>query len=316
MRLPAYPEIGRRITISQGTERARRADFARVEQPNARGNGIAGSPSTIRGRVDDEFVVRPLRRGECVLGEAYDAVVRVIEHAKATFAGLDDLLIPRFCEEGALAPQRLDEYLDLSVAKGASEVGAKFGEQPPRSILPVGNELASGGFEERIAQEVALTIAIQPAAKEPPRCFVPAARVPEAIEAIGRVFDRFDGGDQRGGRVSRRPARSLRIDAPCKLEQIVVFSARQRERLRNAAERLGGCLHRAPLLDPRAPGHADAGQCGEFLAPKTRGSPPASRRARPHALAMSANELAQETPLIRIEHRSACNRIRFNLVTV
>src|ERR1700722_9669661 len=152
MRLPAYPEIGQRITISQGTERTRRARRLGATDTNeCLGRRIAGSPSTIRRRVDDKFVVRPLRRGECVLDETHGAVVRVIEHAKAPFAGLNGLLIPRFCKEGALATKRLDEYPDLGIAKGAREVGAKFGQQPSRSILPVGNELPSGWLEEHIA---------------------------------------------------------------------------------------------------------------------------------------------------------------------
>jgi hypothetical protein len=267
-------------------------------------------------RVDDKLVVRPLRRGECVLDETHGAVIRVIEHAKAPFTGLNGLLIPRFCKEGALATKRLDEYPDLSVAKGAREVGAKFGEQASRSVLPVWNKLTRGGLEERIAQEVALTIAVQPAAKEPRRRFVPVARVPETVESIGRVLDRFDGGDQGGGRVRGRPARSFRIEPSRKLEQIVVFSARQRERLRNAAESLGRDLHRAPLLDPRAPGHADPGQRGEFLAPKTGGSPPACRCPWLHTLTVSANEFAEESPLIRFKRSSHCNRMRFKLVTV
>ena len=109
-----------------------------------------GSPislSTIRGRIDDKLVVRPLRRGKCVLNETHETIGWMIEHAKATFANLYSPLIPRCCEEGALAAERLDEYLDLSVAKGAREVGAKFGEQPFRPVLPVGNELTSGGLE-------------------------------------------------------------------------------------------------------------------------------------------------------------------------
>jgi hypothetical protein len=267
-------------------------------------------------RVDDKFVVRPLRRGECVLDETHGAVVRMIEHAKAAFAGLHGLLIPGFRKESALGAKRLDEYLDLSVAKDAGEVGAKFGQQPSRSFLPVGNELPSGWLEERIAEEVALTIAVQPAAKEPRRRFVPAAGVPEAIESIGRVFDRLDGGDQGGRRVGGGPARSFRIEPSRELEQIVVLSARQGERLRNAAERLGGGLDGAPLLDPRAPGHADAGQGGEFLAPEAGGSPPASRRPWPYALAVSAHELAEESPLIGFKHGGPYNRIRFELVTV
>ena len=94
-------------------------------------------PLTFRRRVDDKFVVGPLGGGECVLNEAHGAVVRVIEHAKAAFAGLNGLLIPGFGEERALGPERLDEELDLRVAKRAGEVGAKFGEQPSRPVLPV-----------------------------------------------------------------------------------------------------------------------------------------------------------------------------------
>src|ERR1700677_3270453 len=230
-----------------------------------------------------------------MLREAHETVVRVMEHTKAAFAGLDGLLIPRLGKEGALAPERLDEYLDLSVAKGASEVGAKFGEQPSRPVLPGGNQVASGGLEEHVAQEGALTIAVQPAAKEPRRRLVPAARVPEAVESVGRVFDRFDGGDQRGGRVGGRPARSLRIEPSRKLEQIVVLGARQRERLRDAAESLGGGLHRAPLLDPPTPGHADAGQRGEVLAPEGGTSPPLATHA-PGERARTRRGVASDPP--------------------
>ena len=163
----------------------RRANPRRERRPRT---FASFAPSAIRGRIDDKLVVGSLRRGECVLGEAHETVVRMIEHAKAAFAGLDRLLVPRFCEESALAAKRFDEDPDLGVAKGAGEVGAKFGEQPSRPVLPGGNERARGGLEEHIAQEVALTIAVQPAVKEPRRRLVPAARVPEAVEAIGRVI--------------------------------------------------------------------------------------------------------------------------------
>ena len=151
----------------------------------------------------------------------------MIEHAKAAFAGLNGLLIPGFGEEGALAPQRLDEDLDLGVAKGASEVRAEFGEQPSRPVPPVGNKLSSRGLEERKAQEVALTIAIQPTAKEPRRGLIPAAGAPQSVEPIGRTVHCIDGGDQEWRRVRGGPARSFGIKAPRKLEQIVAFGARQ-----------------------------------------------------------------------------------------
>ena len=206
MRRDAYPEIGRRITISQGRGEPSRGDLnesGRAQPHNslapvachARESGHPGErgatlDSRFRGndiiavrddsssllapsrRVDDKLVVRPLRGRECVLRKAHKAIDWMIEHAKAAFADLNGLLIPGFCEEGALAPQRLDEDLDLGVAKGAREVGAKFGEQPSRSVLPVGNKLARGGLEKRIAQEVALTVR-RPASREraapPPR---------------------------------------------------------------------------------------------------------------------------------------------------
>jgi len=295
MQLRAYPEIGRRIKLSQG--RGERA-------------------SSIRGRIHDKFVVGPLRWSESVLREAHKTIVRMIEQPKAAFADLDGLFVPRFCKEGAFVAQRFDEDSDLGVAKRAGEVRAKFGEQASRPILPGGNELASGRFNKNVTQEIALTIPVQPAVKEPRGCIVPAAGIPQAVEPIGRAVNRFDGSDQGGRRVRGRPARPFGIETPGELEQIVAFRTRQGQRLRDAAERLGRGLHRAALFDPRAPGHADAGERGKFLPAKTRRSPPSGRARWLHPLAMSAHELAQEPPLIRFKHGSLCNRIRFNLVTV
>ena len=48
-------------------------------------------------------------------------------------------------------------------------------------------------------------IAVQPTAKELRGRLVPAAGVPEAVEPVGRVFDRFDGGDQGGGASTEGP---------------------------------------------------------------------------------------------------------------
>jgi hypothetical protein len=129
-------------------------------------------------------------------------------------------------------------------------------------------------------------------------------------------LDRLDRRDEGGRRISGGGARRFRIDTPRKLEQIVALGPRKRQRLRNAAQRLGRGLNRAALFDPRTPGHADAGPLGELLAPETRRPPPAGRRCRRHALAMSAHEFAEQPSLIRFEHGSYCNRIRFNVVTV
>ena len=251
-----------------------------------------------------------------MLREAHKTIVRMIEQPKAAFADLDGLLVPRFCEEGALGSERFDEDLDLGVAKGAGEVGAKFGEQATRPVLPGGNELASGRLEKHVAQEVALRVPVQPAVKKPRRRVVPAAGVPQAVEPIGRAVHRFDSGDQGGRRVRGGPAWPFGIETARELEQIVALGARQGERLRDAAQGLRRGLHRAALFDPRAPGHADAGKRRKFFAAKTRGSTPCGRRDWPHALAMGAHEFAEEPPLIRFEHGSCCNRIKFNLVTV
>src|SRR5690348_12996408 len=122
MRRGAYPEIGRRITISQGSGRL----FGEAGvRPGTRKNGSILA-STLRRRVDDELVVGPLGRSECVLDEAHDPLVRVIEQTKSAFAALNGLLVPGFGEKRAFAAKRVDEDLDLGVAKRAGEVGAKF----------------------------------------------------------------------------------------------------------------------------------------------------------------------------------------------
>ena len=69
MRLRAYPEIGQRITISQGKGSGPSSrDWTRWPCE-------CRFALTIRGRMDDKFVVRPLRGSECVLNEAHGAVV-------------------------------------------------------------------------------------------------------------------------------------------------------------------------------------------------------------------------------------------------
>ncbi len=57
--LSAYPELGRRIKLSQGS-------------------GLEGV-LIVRGREHDEFVIGALRRGERVLGEAQESVAGMVE---------------------------------------------------------------------------------------------------------------------------------------------------------------------------------------------------------------------------------------------
>jgi hypothetical protein len=64
-----------------------------------------------------------------------------------------------------------------------------------------------------------LAIPVEPAVKKPSRRFVPAARVPQAVESVGWALNRPDRGDQGGRRIAFGPARFFRIDTACKLEQ-------------------------------------------------------------------------------------------------
>jgi hypothetical protein len=89
----------------------------------------------------------------------------MVEQAKPAFADLNRLLIPCFGEERALAAERFDECFDLSVAKRAGEVRAKFAEQPSRPVLPGWNQRAGGRVEKYIPQQVALTKPVQLAVK-------------------------------------------------------------------------------------------------------------------------------------------------------
>ena len=70
----AYPEIGWRITISQGSgaDESRGGQLCTVDacQPPRAKPGPKAEASVLRRRMDDELVVGPLRRGESVLSEA------------------------------------------------------------------------------------------------------------------------------------------------------------------------------------------------------------------------------------------------------
>src|SRR5271168_5189102 len=208
IRLHAYPAVGRRIKLSQGSGTVRAVPTSSI-----------WSSLTVRGREHDKFVVGPLRRGESVLGEAQERAAGMVECTKSAFADLNGLLIPGFGEEWALTAQRFDEGLDLRVAKRMGEIGAKFGEQASRPVFPGRNQHAGGMFEKHVPQQVALTVPVQPAVKEPRGSVVPAAGVPKPVKSIGRVLDRFDCGDQCRWRICRGSGLSLGIETPRKPEK-------------------------------------------------------------------------------------------------
>src|SRR5271163_1416058 len=145
----AYPEVGRRIKLSQGSGTVRVVPTSSIWWS-----------LTVRGRKHDEFVIGPLRRGESVLSEAQEPAAGMVECAKSAFADLNGLLIPGFGEEWALTAQRFDEGLDLRVAKRVGEIGAKFGEQASRPVFPGRDQHAGGMFEKHVTQPAAVRVSL------------------------------------------------------------------------------------------------------------------------------------------------------------
>lgn len=273
-------------------------------------------PRSRAGRDEqNEFVVGPLGRIERVLREGEAPGLGMGEDAQPAGAPAHVLLVPGRGEERALAPQRLDQRAHPPVPDIAAVIGAEFAEKPARAILPIGNERARRRFEEDEAQQVALVIAVEPAAEERGRSGVPAAGGPQPVEPVGRMGDRRHARQERGRRIGGGLGRRLGIVTAGEIEEIGPLGARQRERLGQPAERRGRGLHRAALLDPGAPGRADAGLFGQLLAAQARGAPAAESGAGRPALAMKADEFAEKPPVVRIEHGENYTRINMDFVT-
>ena len=228
------------------------------------------------GAGEHQFVVGAVRRRVAVLREGKDAIVRVHEGAKSAFAAEHGLRIPFAVEQGAVAPQAVDHCAQPRIVEAAAKIGAEFGKQAAGAVLPAVDQLARGRLGEDEAQEVALAALAQPADEQMLGRLVPAARVPEPVEAIGGICDRGDGGLKRGGGIGGLGGRRrLRIAAVGKFEQIGALGARQRQRLRQPAQRRRRDLDVAALLEMKA---HQVGLMPAFAANSSRRRPGVRRR--------------------------------------
>ena len=149
-----------------------------------------------RRNQDHQLVVGSLRQAETVLYEAERPSLRMVECSDSAGAMQDPLLIPRSGKERTVFAQRIDEAFDPRVAKCMAIICPEFCQQSPGPVLPLRNKGTGGFLQEDEAQQVALMTGVQPAAKEPRGSLIPAACGPETIEAVGRMLDCLDRGQQ------------------------------------------------------------------------------------------------------------------------
>src|SRR5258708_29984164 len=112
---------------------------------------------------------------ECMLLEGERALVRMDEFAQAARALLHPLFVPGVGEQEAPGQELLGEPANACVAKCLRVIGAKLGEQPSRAVLPIRNQSSGVRIEEDEAQQIALTLAVEPAHEQLFRGLVPAA---------------------------------------------------------------------------------------------------------------------------------------------
>lgn len=104
---------------------------------------------------------RMRRRNEVVLHEAHFAVLRVVEHAGAAFAGQDFVIMPEAGEGGAFAQEGVYERLAGGGGGFVDGFGAELGHKALGAGRPVGDEVAGGFVLKDEAQQVWLA-ALQP----------------------------------------------------------------------------------------------------------------------------------------------------------
>src|SRR5271155_4031742 len=110
---------------------------------------------------------------------------RMVEPALAALAIEARLPLPEAPKSGGLRRQAVDQRLHRGIAQAAAEIGAEFGDDAARPLVPVGDDAACGGGQENEAQEVAIVLAVEPAREEFGRGGVPGARRPGSVEEIG-----------------------------------------------------------------------------------------------------------------------------------
>ena len=136
------------------------------------------------------------------------AALGVVERPQAAQAVLD-VLIVQVRKQRAVGFQGVDEARDLGVAKVVSEIGAELGEQAAGPILPVRDEGARGLLKEDKPQEVALIVAVEPAAEECLGGLVPATGGPKLVQPVGGMRSGVHRGKQRRRCMALRHRRQL-----------------------------------------------------------------------------------------------------------
>lgn len=239
----------------------------------------------------------------------------MVEPAHAAFSTAYHLSIPDRCKVLAFLSKPGDQPLACRVRMAPDMVGAKLGDQAPRALVPVWQHGARFGAQEHVAQEVALSVRVEPAGEEPLGRGIPACRAPAAVEAIGRAGRELNQQAHRfGGLLVFEPLGRLRVDPPRRPEQIGPLGVRQAQRAGQSGKGMGRRVGLAPLFQPGQPGRADPGAQGQFLAPQAgRATAPAPlcRAAFTHG----AQETAQFLPgVVWLDHGGHYNRINATLV--
>ena len=101
----------------------------------------------------------------------------------------------------------------------------------------------------------------------------PAAEHPRGVGA--QVLDQAPQG--RRDALTRRPARG-RLLAAAEEDEVRPLGRRQPQSARDPLEHVERRAHVAPLLEPRVPSRAHAGQLSDLLAPQAGGAAPSSVR--------------------------------------
>lgn len=199
--------------------------------------------------------------------------------------------------------QFVDQPREPGIAGAASRQRTEPGEQPARLHLPVDDDLAGHGFEERPAQEVRGPVGRAVEVREQfPGRLVAAEHVVVVGDEVGRL--RLE--QPRYGRDLR--GEGLVVDGMgCRCvtgepEEVVTFVAAEPQDRGQGAQHLLRDADVPSLLQIRVPGGADPGEQRQFLPAQPGGAAPAGVR-QPHLvggdlLPAAAQEQAQFTTLV------------------
>jgi len=131
--------------------------------------------------------------------EADEAIARMVEVARAAFAAKHAMLMPEARKGIAFAAEHRDEVAKRRIVEIRCHLSTELGDNAARTFFPIADQLACGRCQKDVAQEIALTVIIEPADKELRCRLVPRACGPALVEQIGGTDNGRDGGDDTGG---------------------------------------------------------------------------------------------------------------------